>query len=355
MNTGADPNAPAASDLRPVHVASQAGRLECLHLLLAVGVDPATPCTLGTPLHCLRAHNALPCAQALVAAGVPVDTPDAQGRTALWLHSTAGAGAVVQALLQCGADPGCTGPGGATPLRAACSAGAVRTVSALLQHRAGLLESPVSAFESQCSDPDLGRDLTPKAQTLTAVPRSPKPSPSSSGPGPVPDGDPHLRALLWGPHWASLRHAIVEDRVADLQALVAQGWAPLVCDPSGQSALSFAVACRREGAVRVLLDAGLDPNAACTAGYASIPDPCRPLALGCPPITHIGGGHHGPMARVVVVVWVVGGGGGVHRKERWEEKPGGCSHQGWVSMRVGTSAASLFVIQICLLVVGTKE
>ena len=178
-----------------------------LRALIKQRADLNTPQADGmTALHWAAYHDDLEIADLLVRAGANVKTASRYGVTPLSLACTNGNSAIVELLLKAGADPNGPLPGGETPLMTAARTGSVKTVKTLLA-RGALVESKDDR----------------RAQT----------------------------ALMWA---ASEGHAVVVQELiaagADVKARLASGFTPLL----------FAARQGHIAVVRVLLEAGADVN-----------------------------------------------------------------------------------------------
>lgn len=175
--------------------------------LLKQRVDVNTPQADGmTALHWATYQDDLEIAKLLVRAGANVKAANRYGVTPLSLACTNGSGVMVEMLLKAGADPNAPLPGGETPLMTAARTGTLASVQALVSHGANV---------------DSKDDR--RGQT----------------------------ALMWA---AAEGHAAVVQALIDADA----GFGTRV--PSGFTPLLFAVRDGRIGVVRVLLKAGADVN-----------------------------------------------------------------------------------------------
>jgi ankyrin repeat protein len=178
-----------------------------IRALLKQHVDVNTPQADGmTALHWATYQDDLELANLLVRAGANVKAANRYGVTPLSLACTNGNGVMVEMLLKAGADPNAPLPGGETPLMTAARTGTLDAVKALVSHRANV---------------DSKDDR--RGQT----------------------------ALMWA---AAEGHAAVVqtliDADADFRTRVPSGFTPLL----------FAVREGRIDVVRVLLKAGADVN-----------------------------------------------------------------------------------------------
>ena len=122
----------AASDAR-VADAVERNDHTLVRTLLRQRVDVNTPQADGTTaLHWAADRDDLDTAQLLVRAGASVKAANRYGVTPLSLACTNGDGAMVELLLQAGADPNTTLPGGETALMTASRAGSLAAVKALI-------------------------------------------------------------------------------------------------------------------------------------------------------------------------------------------------------------------------------
>ena len=184
-----------------------------IRALLKQRVDVNTPQADGmTALHWAVYQDDLEIAELLVRAGAHVNAANRYGVTPLSLACTNGNGSIVELLLESKADPNAPLPGGETPLMTAARTGTLVVVKALLSHGARVD----------------GKDDR-RGQT----------------------------ALMW---------AAAEGHAAIVQALVDAGADVRVRVPSGMTPLFFAAREGRIDVVRILLKAGADVNETIPAG-----------------------------------------------------------------------------------------
>jgi ankyrin repeat protein len=201
---GASAASPATSSL-----ADAAEKLDrpAIRALLKQRADVNTPQADGmTALHWAVYHDDREMAELLVRSGANVKAANRYGVTPLSLACTNGSAPIVTLLLKSGADPNEALPGGETPLMTAARTGALAAVKALLSGGAAVD----------------GKDAS-RGQT----------------------------ALMW---------AAAEGHAAVVQALIAAGADVHARVPSGFTPLLFAVREGRLDVVRVLLEAGADAN-----------------------------------------------------------------------------------------------
>ena len=165
-----------------------------------------------TALHWAAYRDDLEIAQLLLRAGASVKAANRYGVTPLSLACTNGNGAMVEAFLKAGADPNAPLPGGETPLMTASRTGNLAAVKALINHGA-----TVDAKDDR------------RGQT----------------------------ALMW---------AAAEGHAPVVQALIDADADFRLRVPSGFTPLMFAVRDGRTDVVRVLLKAGSDVNEAIPSG-----------------------------------------------------------------------------------------
>jgi ankyrin repeat protein len=110
-----------------------------IRALLKQRVDVNTPQADGmTALHWATYHDDVELVTLLVRAGANVQAANRYGVTPLSLACTNGDGAMVEMLLKAGADPNAALPGGETPLMTAARTGAVASVKALVSRGANV-------------------------------------------------------------------------------------------------------------------------------------------------------------------------------------------------------------------------
>ena len=146
VGAGADVNAVNRYGVTPVSLASTNGNASLIALLLKAGADPNAALPGGeTPLMTASRVGALDAVQALLTAGALVDAKDDRRRqTAVMWAAAEGHAAVVQTLIDAGADFRARVPSGLTPLLFAVREGHLDVVRVLL--KAGVdVNEPVPA------------------------------------------------------------------------------------------------------------------------------------------------------------------------------------------------------------------
>lgn len=120
-----------------LHIAAQRGRLENVKFLLSYGANPDArdPDQGATPLHLCAEGNYGKIAETLAKAGADVNAKDSAGRTPLHTAAYWGAAEVARCLLSHGADANARNDVRETPLHAATAGnpGAVAVVQVLLE------------------------------------------------------------------------------------------------------------------------------------------------------------------------------------------------------------------------------
>lgn len=220
LDAGADPSAAAADVLgeptcAPIHAAAEAGHLDAVRLLLERGANANDQTGGDTPLAraaCGGHHEVI---RLLLNAGAAPGAPDGSGRTAL--HNAAANGEVETAklLLARGVDPNVMCDAG-TPIHAAASGDVTRLVDGKRDHPMAVMKVLI----------DAGGDVN-----LARV-----------------DGETPLFPA-----------AGFDDAV---RFLLAHGAEPDARRRDGTNALWAAVAMNNAKSVKLLLEAGADPNAA---------------------------------------------------------------------------------------------
>lgn len=120
-----------------ISTAARDGDITEVHTLIAAGSDVDAPAADGsTPLLWAAYHANAEMVAALIAAGADVDRPNEFGVTPLLQASRTGDAPIIAALLDAGADVSRPHPMGETPLMAAARTGRVEAVQVLLEHGA---------------------------------------------------------------------------------------------------------------------------------------------------------------------------------------------------------------------------
>jgi len=206
-------NLPGAPARAPLADATEKMDRAAIRALLKQHVAVNTPQADGmTALHWAAYQDDIEIARLLIRAGADLKATNRYGVTPLSLACTNGNGAMVELFLKAGADPNASLPGGETPLMTASRTGNVATVKALINHGAA-----VDAKDDR------------RGQT----------------------------ALMW---------AAAEGHAAVVQALIDADADFKLRVPSGLSPLMFAAREGRSEVVEVLLKAGADVSDTIPAG-----------------------------------------------------------------------------------------
>jgi ankyrin repeat protein len=117
--------------------AASRGDIAAVRALLAQKADVNTPQADGaTALHWAVYHSDREMTDLLIRAGANVKAANREGATPIWLASVNGDAAIISALLTAGADPNARLPLGRTPLMTAARTGKVDAMEVLLDHGA---------------------------------------------------------------------------------------------------------------------------------------------------------------------------------------------------------------------------
>ncbi|KAL9038889.1 MAG: hypothetical protein Q9180_002859, partial [Flavoplaca navasiana] len=144
LRRGVSPNIRDEDGNTPIHGASFSGRhdtTKLIEILLDHGADLAAQNDAGESglhtflrsLYCERLHRLVPL---LVRRGGPINTPDAEGKTALHIAAHRGLVSTVEFLMEYGADSSLKDHGGRTPLESAAFSGKEELVDQMLKHLA---------------------------------------------------------------------------------------------------------------------------------------------------------------------------------------------------------------------------
>jgi len=251
-----------AAELRLPDAAKQQDRA-ALTQLLGQKVDPnATQADGTTALHWAAHHDDLEAARMLVRAGAKAMAANRYGITPLSLACTNGSGPMVTLLLDAGADPNATLPGGETALMTAARTGKLAPVQALLSRGAA-----VDAKENQQGQTAImwaaAEGHTEVVNALIAA-----------------KADWKLRlASGFTPFLFAVREGRIETAKAFLKAGAdpneaiqlppTAGVRPGKMPRAGVTAMVLAVTNAHYELASILLDAGANPNAA-DAGYTAL-------------------------------------------------------------------------------------
>jgi ankyrin repeat protein/beta-lactamase regulating signal transducer with metallopeptidase domain len=227
---------PAAAPMRDALAlaAVRTGDLAVLRQVLDAGADPEEAGQDGQrPLMVAVDADNADMARALLEAGADVNVHDGHGATPLQRAVAGSRSDMVQVLLQHGPDTEARDRDGNTPLLAALPARAEQSVELLL----------AAGADPNAAD-SMGR--TPLEVAVSAQPASPR----------------ILRALLAAGARHTIFSALRSGALGDARTLLQQD-PSLACveDAQGLPPLYYALRARDPVAVRMLLDAGADPNA----------------------------------------------------------------------------------------------
>jgi uncharacterized protein len=129
--------AASAASLSPVADAAQNGDIGAVRVLVHQKADVNSPQADGaTALQWAAYRNNVEMADFLIAAGGDVKLANRDGVTPLWLAAQNGNSALIERLLNAGADPNERHPNGETPLMMASRSGSVEAIKVLLDHKA---------------------------------------------------------------------------------------------------------------------------------------------------------------------------------------------------------------------------
>lgn len=136
---GVDASAANNSGETALHVAVGFQAIDLVRMLLEHGADPSARDAEGaTPLHQLSVYGSdwglEPVFRALIEAGADVNALDAEGRTPLYRAVESCQEPAARVLLELGADPQIRNPEGVTPLQAAVCARSMELVRLLIAH-----------------------------------------------------------------------------------------------------------------------------------------------------------------------------------------------------------------------------
>lgn len=247
----ARPNAPR-KHVESLFAACTSGDLDTIRRLLDAGIDPnlCDPDSGSTPLHAAAAtRDGLAVVQLLVARGAALDLQDDRGETPLSVAARLqGTHEIVRALLAAGAAPDLPDDDARTPLMHAAIAGRAKAVAALLDAGAepDLRDARgITALMYAARDPGWRHDEV--AARLRAA------GASEQGVAPHP-----------------LMDAVKRGDAAEVERLARERADVDAIDPWGDTALHAAIDRGDARVVRLLLDAGADPNLA-RRGAAQLP------------------------------------------------------------------------------------
>jgi uncharacterized protein len=129
--------AASAASLSPIADAAQSGGIGAVRALIHQKADVNSPQADGaTALQWAAYRNDVEMTDLLIAAGADVKLANHDGVTPLWLAAQNGNAPLIEELLNRGADPNERHPNGETPLMMASRSGSVDAVKVLLDHKA---------------------------------------------------------------------------------------------------------------------------------------------------------------------------------------------------------------------------
>jgi len=238
-----------ASDLRLVDAAERQEKT-VVGVLVKQHVDVNTPQADGaTALHWAAHWDDIDMLDILIRAGALVNAANDHGVTPLWLACANGNAATARHLLTAGANANLTLSTGETPLMAAARSGNVDLVNALLANKAD-----VNARETRSGQTALMWAAAEGHPTVTRALIDNK-------------ADIHLRSAHG---FTALLFAARQGDVESAGGLIAAGADVNERAPDGSSALLIATASGQETVALLLLDKGANPNLADSNGYAPL-------------------------------------------------------------------------------------
>ena len=239
----------AASDLRLVEAAKNHDA-KTVRTLLAEHASVNTPEADGATALAWAAHwGDLETAERLIHAGAKVNRPNQYDATPLWLACDNSNAAMVELLLKAGADPNIALPSGETPLMTSARTGNVEIVRALLARRAR-----VDAAEQRRGQTALMWAVAEEHPDVTQVLLAH-------------GADVHTRSKGG---FTPLLFAAQSGDLESARMLLAAGADVNKSTPEDGSALVVASASGHEALAIFLLDKGADPNAADGNGITSL-------------------------------------------------------------------------------------
>lgn len=282
----AQPAASPSSDRRLAEAAQQRD-LETARRLVAAGGGVDTPQADGATALAWAAHwDDAALAELLLAAGATVDAANDLGVTPLMLAAANGSGEMVARLLDAGADPNVTRLAGATALMLAARSGSVPVVRRLVTAgadvnaatsggRTALMWAAAERHSGVVSVlAEVGAAVDARTAARTPGPRTVvrealvlRPG-EAVNPADTPrdgDGDPPRAEGGFTP----LLHAVLAGELEVVQVLLAAGADVNDASPDGVTALMLALTKRHEAVALYLLERGADPDPA-DAGYTAL-------------------------------------------------------------------------------------
>ena len=262
----------AVGNSTPLIEAVKAGNREAVRALLKQRTDVNTPEADGTTaLHWAVRADDVESVQALLRAGARVNVANRNHITPLSLAALNGTRIIVEALVEAGADVNALLPQGQTALMMAARAGHVEALDVLLSHGADLnarehvLGETALIWAAAENHPEVvkalvahGADVNGRSNPLT-FPQS------EFG-----DGKSGRLTVLPKGSWAPIMYAARQNATGALRALAESGANLNATDPDNMTALLVAIINAHYDAAVLLLDIGADPNIGDIAGMTPL-------------------------------------------------------------------------------------